>query len=372
MLRAALARRSSWSPPATTTRRSSWPSTPAPTTTSSSRSASTSSRRGSARCCAAPPPTSRPSRSRSATWSSTRHPHCDARRARPRAVAARVRPAAAPRPARRRGRHQARDPRGGVAPGLRRRGAHRRRPPVVAAPQARRDGRSPGVPAQRARGRRAAGRPRTPDTPTRGLMARRIAWLVAVTTSAVVVAFIVPLCFLIANIAEDRGTTRAPRAGAERRHPGRDPRRHGHAVAHRRRPRAARAGGGRRRAGRAGAGRHGTAAPDSAAAVERARSGRRRSPWVRTTVWMPWCRSRRPAASRSWSPPCRVRAAGRRVGCVGDDRGTGLVLVALSVAVAVRLGRRTSVPVTEWPRSPTGCARATRRPARCRRAARDR
>ena len=40
-------------------------------------------------------------------------------------------------------------------------------------------------------------------------MARRIAWLVAATTSAVVVAFIVPLCFLIANIAEDRGTTRA-------------------------------------------------------------------------------------------------------------------------------------------------------------------
>ena len=40
-------------------------------------------------------------------------------------------------------------------------------------------------------------------------MARRIAWLVAATTSAVVVAFVVPLCFLIANIAEDRGTTRA-------------------------------------------------------------------------------------------------------------------------------------------------------------------
>ncbi|HYN67614.1 MAG TPA: HAMP domain-containing sensor histidine kinase [Ornithinibacter sp.] len=40
-------------------------------------------------------------------------------------------------------------------------------------------------------------------------MARRIAWLVAATTSAVVVAFIVPLCFLVANLAEDRGTTRA-------------------------------------------------------------------------------------------------------------------------------------------------------------------
>ncbi|HSO65942.1 MAG TPA: HAMP domain-containing sensor histidine kinase [Ornithinibacter sp.] len=40
-------------------------------------------------------------------------------------------------------------------------------------------------------------------------MTRRIALLVAVTTSAVVVAFIVPLCFLVANLASDRATTRA-------------------------------------------------------------------------------------------------------------------------------------------------------------------
>ncbi|MGB7820312.1 MAG: HAMP domain-containing sensor histidine kinase [Ornithinibacter sp.] len=40
-------------------------------------------------------------------------------------------------------------------------------------------------------------------------MTRRIAVLVAATTSAVVVAFIVPLCFLVANLAADRGTTRA-------------------------------------------------------------------------------------------------------------------------------------------------------------------
>lgn len=40
-------------------------------------------------------------------------------------------------------------------------------------------------------------------------MARRIAFLVAATTSAVVVSFIVPLCFLVANLAEDRATTRA-------------------------------------------------------------------------------------------------------------------------------------------------------------------
>ena len=40
-------------------------------------------------------------------------------------------------------------------------------------------------------------------------MTRRIALLVAATTSAVVVAFIVPLCFLVANLAADRGSTRA-------------------------------------------------------------------------------------------------------------------------------------------------------------------
>jgi signal transduction histidine kinase len=40
-------------------------------------------------------------------------------------------------------------------------------------------------------------------------MTRRIAWLVAATTSAVVVAFVLPLCFLVANIAADRATTRA-------------------------------------------------------------------------------------------------------------------------------------------------------------------
>jgi signal transduction histidine kinase len=38
---------------------------------------------------------------------------------------------------------------------------------------------------------------------------RRIAFLVAATTSAVVLAFIVPLCFLVANLAADRATTRA-------------------------------------------------------------------------------------------------------------------------------------------------------------------
>ncbi|MEO7754461.1 MAG: HAMP domain-containing sensor histidine kinase [Terracoccus sp.] len=40
-------------------------------------------------------------------------------------------------------------------------------------------------------------------------MRRQITWLVAATTSAVVIAFIVPLCVLVANLAEDRATNRA-------------------------------------------------------------------------------------------------------------------------------------------------------------------
>ncbi|MEO3936459.1 HAMP domain-containing sensor histidine kinase [Dermatophilaceae bacterium Soc4.6] len=40
-------------------------------------------------------------------------------------------------------------------------------------------------------------------------MPRRIALLVAATTSAVVVALILPLCFLVASLARDRATTRA-------------------------------------------------------------------------------------------------------------------------------------------------------------------
>ncbi len=40
--------------------------------------------------------------------------------------------------------------------------------------------------------------------PGRGLMRRRIGLLVAATTSAVVLAFVVPLCLLVRNMAEDR------------------------------------------------------------------------------------------------------------------------------------------------------------------------
>ena len=40
-------------------------------------------------------------------------------------------------------------------------------------------------------------------------MRRRVAWLVAATTSAVVLAFVIPLCLLVRTMAEDRGMAAA-------------------------------------------------------------------------------------------------------------------------------------------------------------------
>ena len=61
----------------------------------------------------------------------------------------------------------------------------------------------PALPGQRARGRRAPGRP------GRCLMRRRISWLVVATTSAVIVSFVIPLCLLVRTLAEDRGIAAA-------------------------------------------------------------------------------------------------------------------------------------------------------------------
>ena len=71
------------------------------------------------------------------------------------ADAPRVRPAALPRRPRRAGREQARAAHRGLAAALRRRGQDRRRAPVVAAPQARRDRAAGALPAQRPRRRGA-------------------------------------------------------------------------------------------------------------------------------------------------------------------------------------------------------------------------
>src|SRR3954447_9740660 len=44
-------------------------------------------------------------------------------------------------------------------------------------------------------------------------MRRRISWLVLATTSAVVVAFVIPLCLLVRTLAEDRATAAADEEG---------------------------------------------------------------------------------------------------------------------------------------------------------------
>ncbi len=84
---------------------------------------------------------------------------------------------------------------------------HRRRAPVLAAPQARRDRRRSALPAQLARGRDPVGRTR--DRLRAGAMRRRLSFLVATTTSAVVLAFLIPFAFLVRNLAEDRAITGA-------------------------------------------------------------------------------------------------------------------------------------------------------------------
>src|SRR6266702_593488 len=76
-------------------------------------------------------------------------------------------------------------------------GPHRRRPPVVVAPQARRVGETAAVPAQRARRRRA---PRRPGV----AMRRRILLLVAAVTTLVVLAFAIPVALLVRSAVVQR------------------------------------------------------------------------------------------------------------------------------------------------------------------------
>ena len=117
-----------------------------------------------------------------------------------------VRPAARARPATGRGRHQARAAGRGVAAGVRRLRPHRRRAPVVAAAQARRDGGRAALPGQRPWCRGTAG------GPGRRLMRSRISWLVLATTSAIVMAFVIPLCLLVRTLAADRAMSAADQA----------------------------------------------------------------------------------------------------------------------------------------------------------------
>ena len=52
------------------------------------------------------------------------------------------------------------------------------------------------------------------------VVSRRIAWLVAATTSAVILAFVVPLCLLVRELAQDRAMASGRAGGPQRRRPG--------------------------------------------------------------------------------------------------------------------------------------------------------
>ena len=179
-------------------------------------------------------------------------------------------------------------------------------------------------------------------------MARRIAWLVAATTSAVVVAFIVPLCFLVANLAEDRGTTRAREqaqsvatlvatlddtatlsrtvADLSSRGPQVVVVEPGGTVLGSQEPLQA----------------------DSAAAVERARTEQAaftvgQDHGLDAVVPVVTARGLEVVVASVPTSELRAGVAGAWATIVA----LGLGLVALSVAVAFRLGKRTSVPVTD-------------------------
>ena len=179
-------------------------------------------------------------------------------------------------------------------------------------------------------------------------MARRIAWLVAATTSAVVVAFIVPLCFLIANIAEDRGTTRAREQAqsvatlvatlddtATLSRTVADLSSRGPEVV----------------VVEPGGQLLGSQTPlgaDSAAAVERARTEQGAFTVAQDhglDAVVPVVTARGLEVVVATVPSSELRAG--VWGAWATIVTLGLALVAVSVAVAVRLGRRTAVPVTD-------------------------
>ncbi len=140
-------------------RASSRHSTPAPTTTWSSRSAPPSSTPGSAPCCAAAAPLVEEPITVGGLVDRRAQPGGHPGRAPGRAGPQGVRPPARAGPAAGRGGDQARPARRGLAARVGRLRPHRRRPPVLAAPQARGDGGRTALPGQRARSRGSADGP---------------------------------------------------------------------------------------------------------------------------------------------------------------------------------------------------------------------
>src|SRR5204863_8975078 len=80
-----------------------------------------------------------------------------------------------------------------------------RRPPLVARPQAGRDIGRTALPHDGARCWRAPGRAGAGETPMR----KRLAVMAAATTSMVVIAFVLPLAFLLRDLASQRAVTKA-------------------------------------------------------------------------------------------------------------------------------------------------------------------
>ncbi|HQW73636.1 MAG TPA: HAMP domain-containing sensor histidine kinase [Ornithinibacter sp.] len=184
-------------------------------------------------------------------------------------------------------------------------------------------------------------------------MTRRIALLVAATTSAVVVAFIVPLCFLVANLAQDRATTRA-REQAQGVSTlvatvgDRDALERTVSDLSTRGPEVVVVEPDGTVLGRDGVGSTAALAPDTWAAVERARVVQGAFTVEQDhglDAVVPVVSSRGLEVVVATVLPEELRSGVR--GAWATIVGLGLALIALSVAVAFRLGRRTSEPVLE-------------------------
>ena len=184
-------------------------------------------------------------------------------------------------------------------------------------------------------------------------MTRRIAILVAATTSAVVVAFIVPLCFLVANLAADRATTRAREqaqgvATLVATVADQDTLARTVSDVSTRGPEVIVVEPDGAVLGRDGLGSADTLPRDTVAAVDRARLEQRAFTVTQDhglDAVVPVVTARGLEVVVASVPPEELRSGVR--GAWVTIVGLGLGLIGLSVAVAFRLGRLTSEPVIE-------------------------
>jgi signal transduction histidine kinase len=184
-------------------------------------------------------------------------------------------------------------------------------------------------------------------------MTRRITFLVAATTSAVVVAFIVPLCFLIANLAADRASTRAREqaqsvATLVATLQDRDTLARTVSDLSTRGPEVVVVEPDGSVLARAGITTADALAPDTRAGVDRAREEQGAFTIDQDhglDAVVPVVSSRGLEVVVATVPTSELRSG--VLGAWATIIGLGATLVGLSVAVAFRLGRRTSEPVVE-------------------------